>query len=68
MTDCLQPIQEFLRTRYNLPNLVLEAIMNADQFAHCFKYIGKILHLAYPNQYRNYNMQIQSFQTSDSIF
>jgi len=41
ITECFSPVQYSLRKHFSLPDLTIEAVMNAKQFAYCFEYISK---------------------------
>ena len=43
ITEYFQPVQKALRKRLSLPDLVLNAVMNEEQFTHCMDNIGKHL-------------------------
>jgi len=41
VTEYFRPVQEAFRKHLSNPDLVLDAVMNAEQLANCMNYIGK---------------------------
>jgi len=41
VTEYFRPVQEALRKRFSNPDLVMDVVMNVEQFAYCLNYISK---------------------------